>query len=273
MQLSRSTWRLAATGRQSAAVRSPLVPSARRRCFAKHVGGAGEQEGGGRWWRGEQPKKKDIGAELTGFGSGRASLIEMGEFRKSQGKKAVVRSQTGIPLPSLQVANLLGTEQDLRAATKGMVTLATFGFKTSGDVMIAAYKQPFEKAFETTPGVQYIDITMGEDTMWQWSILRNSVVKSLQRSVAPEKHATTMYHLVDEKTPLEKLQLESRLTGYARLIGPDGKMHWLAQGAPTPEEIEEMITLAKSLATIHSRSRHNVETARSKVKRRRKFTK
>ena len=240
-----------------------------RCCFPVSRGGCYRKFSGGRWWRGEeQPDPRAVRSEtakrnaelLTGARKGQ-SLSELAEFSRSQGKRPSVTSDTGLGTPPLVLTNLLGQETDLRAATKGKITLVTFGFRASGDVMISAYKQAFEKEFGSTKGVQYLEVTVGEDTMWQWSILRNAAVKSLQRSVPLDRHANTLYHVVGDESPLEALQLESRLTGYARLIGPNCRMHWLAQGAPTAEEISEMHQITSNLLGQRKKSvspsRHN----------------
>ena len=66
------------------------------------------------------------------------------------------------------------------------------------------------------------------------SMLRGFAVRGLQKTVPVEAHGRTVYHLVDEKdSSLKELHLNSVMTGYARLIGPDGKMHWLVQGPPS----------------------------------------
>jgi len=55
--------------------------------------------------------------------------------------------------------------QDLRALTRNNITLVTFGFKACADVILAAYKLPFEAAFGADPAVQYVEVTMGVHTM------------------------------------------------------------------------------------------------------------
>jgi hypothetical protein len=216
---------------------------------------------GGRWWRGEQPEKPEVGVELSSYGDAAVTSADMKDFGATMGKRPSLAPAGGLALPGagLEVTNLLGERGELRERCRGRLTLATFGFKASGDGVIAAFRQGWEEraaelaalGSSCSPAavpVQFLEVNMAADVVWQYSFLRGVMVRSLRGSVPERRHATYMYHLVDgATTPLQEMGFGSKLTGYARLIGPDTRMHWLAQGAPDEDDLRQMHEIAAQL--------------------------
>lgn len=148
-----------------------------------------------------------------------------------QGPEQLVDVSKAVAFPSLSVRSLAGKDVDLQSviANSGKVTLVLSSFKNFGLNMLPAWREAFEKEFESSAAdrkrVQTATLNIIED--WYMKLVQSSITRGLQEKTPAALHELTFAHFGRCDDFRTKLDLYNSFTGYAHLVDAKGRIRWM----------------------------------------------
>ncbi len=150
----------------------------------------------------------------------------------------------GIPFPELKAETLSGINIKYPDDVKGKVTLILMAFKQETQRTIDSWLEPFSKAYENDPGVQFFEVPM---LAGAWKLMSPIIDGGMRSGIPKRKHGnvTTFYGDVNKYCTL--LSIKDKSDGYVFLLDPNGVIQWRSNGFATEEKIQELFEKIESL--------------------------
>ncbi|MCX8044831.1 MAG: mitochondrial ATPase complex subunit ATP10 [Desulfobacterota bacterium] len=173
-----------------------------------------------------------------------AVLIVCAAGDAARGGQAMASTNIGKRFPTVTGSSLAGDKESIPDSCRGKVTLITVAFLRENQGQLDSWLNPFYEKFGNNPGFMFYEIPM----ISSGYKFMKMIIDGGMRAGLPSfkhKHVVTMYG--DVAHYLEQLSLDPR-HGYAFLLDRDGVIRFQAQGFATPQLLQELFTLAETLA-------------------------
>ncbi|KAJ1961930.1 hypothetical protein IWQ62_003695 [Dispira parvispora] len=159
----------------------------------------------------------------------------------------LIPAEQALFMPNLLATNLRGRKVDTMDLLQRKVSMMSFEFVKLGGEHVDAFRRPFIDHFGLDhPLVQHVRLNVIEN--FAKAITLRPFVPLMANQIPPAAQATHLFYFRPIDRIRDQLFMQNLAMGWVFLVDPQLRIRWYANGAPTPEEIERLITFSSTLA-------------------------
>ncbi|KDD74741.1 hypothetical protein H632_c1102p1 [Helicosporidium sp. ATCC 50920] len=130
-------------------------------------------------------------------------------------------------------------------------TLVTVASRASAQPYLEAWTKPFTSTLGRHDDLGMVEITIVDSAIMRLWPMKNLLLYSgrsaLLRRGEYDPPTRLLFHFGDAVAPKRELGMVNGLTGYVFLLDSSARVRWWGSGEPRPEEIEALLSSAKTL--------------------------